>query len=46
MGIKLVSNLKLYKNYKKNIKELFYALPVSRILLKYHRQVPAPGPNF
>ena len=31
---------------KKNIKELFYALPVYFIKIKYHRQVPAPGPNF
>jgi len=39
------SSLKLYKNYKKNIIEWFYAL-YRYILLKFHRQVPAPGPNF
>jgi len=39
MGIKLVSNLKLYKNYKKNIKELFYALPV------YFIKISQAGPS-
>jgi len=39
------SSSKLYKNYKKNIIEWFYAL-YRYILLKFHRQVPAPGPNF